>query len=446
MWKDVGPYGSSGHAHCSKLAINLRAYGSMLLVDSGRFQYNGEGLSETLNREYERTTSAHNTLIFDGKQQAASPAVAASPIANSSWRFTAEMDFVRGATSLYDGIAGSVTHQRGTVFTKVSAAKLPPYIVVVDKVTTDRARTVQAAWHAHPNANVTMSLPPGGAAKAAAATIVGVNIATKSMSSAKLHLIPSANAGGFAWSETQLVRGQYGNASAGLPWQGWYSDNYNGNSTAPTLVYNGNVPASGAVFAWLLVPEDASSSGSASASSNGDQADHHAKIGAASMRVVSSDSAGLVKTIVSINGVEEVVVVDLGPPPPPPPPPPPCPAHETRVECLGGSGSACAALSVPCPQEMKLDVVLVSGDDGSCSCAEYCATDWGGAIKAARPHWQGAASAAGNSTHSGPFAACGVAVCACVRGTHFCPKYAHECKEGCNVSGVPSPTDACIPA
>eukprot|EP01050_Picozoa_sp_SAG11_P007224 SAG11_NODE_594_length_8302_cov_1.386810_4_plen_101_part_00 len=42
--------GSSGHAHASKNALNLRFNNTMLLVDSGRFQYNGAGLSELLNR------------------------------------------------------------------------------------------------------------------------------------------------------------------------------------------------------------------------------------------------------------------------------------------------------------------------------------------------------------------------------------------------------------
>ena len=45
---DVGPYGSSGHAHRDKLTFNLRAFGSMLLVDSGRFAYNGNSFSHSL--------------------------------------------------------------------------------------------------------------------------------------------------------------------------------------------------------------------------------------------------------------------------------------------------------------------------------------------------------------------------------------------------------------
>ena len=101
MWFDTGnTYGSSGHAHCSKNAINLRVNGTMLLVDSGRFQYNGQGLSEKLNREYERTTTAHNSLTFDGKEQASEPHVATTPAPNSTWNFTTKSDFASGSSSL----------------------------------------------------------------------------------------------------------------------------------------------------------------------------------------------------------------------------------------------------------------------------------------------------------------------------------------------------------
>ena len=88
----------------------------MLLVDSGRFQYNGAGLSETLNREYERTTTAHNSLTFDGCEQAYAPAIASAPVANTSWSFSAARDFVSGSVSLYAGLQGTVTHQRGTMY------------------------------------------------------------------------------------------------------------------------------------------------------------------------------------------------------------------------------------------------------------------------------------------------------------------------------------------
>eukprot|EP01052_Picozoa_sp_SAG31_P068237 SAG31_NODE_27043_length_432_cov_0.774775_1_plen_76_part_01 len=73
-----------------------------------------------------------------------SPALATGPVPNSSWSFAADRDLVSGTMSLYAGLSGKVTHARTVLFSKESAKKLPPYIVVVDCVTTDRNRTVQA--------------------------------------------------------------------------------------------------------------------------------------------------------------------------------------------------------------------------------------------------------------------------------------------------------------
>ena len=62
---------------------------------------------------------------------------------SGSWHFGDAADFVRGLSTEYAGLLGTVVHQRGTLYVKASAAGLPPYIVVVDRVATDRARTVQ---------------------------------------------------------------------------------------------------------------------------------------------------------------------------------------------------------------------------------------------------------------------------------------------------------------
>ena len=358
MWMDVGnAYGSSGHAHASKNAINLRYNGTMLLVDSGRFQYNGVGLSEQLNRlvlhfalhlfsavfqlhlipssnctiliacrNYERTTTAHNTLTFDGCQQAYEPATAKTAVANASWRFTAASDFASGMSSLYDGIEGTVTHQRkkcalsttcgtvdpktasvrlsgGTLYTKTSAAGLPPYIVVVDRVTTDRSRTVQASWHAHPNSKVKYH------GEGHVATVTGVHTNSGKPAPTMLSIVPSTE---FAWKTATVVQGQVGNNSLGLPWQGWYSSTYNGNSSAPTLVYDGTVPKAGAAFGWLLIP----------------QADGSAGLLVASLAINSADANGTVSATVSIGDKQEDVFLALGRAPAPPPP---CAANEERI-------------------------------------------------------------------------------------------------------------------
>lgn len=41
-WFDVGPFGSSGHGHQCRTHLSVRLGSSHLLVDSGRFSYNGD--------------------------------------------------------------------------------------------------------------------------------------------------------------------------------------------------------------------------------------------------------------------------------------------------------------------------------------------------------------------------------------------------------------------
>ena len=98
--------------------------------------------------------------------------------------------------------------------------------------------------------------------------------------------------------------------------------------------------------------------------------------------------------------------------------------------------------ALACPTGTSVDVVFVSGDDGSCNCNEYCATDWSGRLKTLRPEWGGAASLFGNGT--APLG-CDPPVCACVQATHWCAKIEHECKLGCDSARVPTPRDFCRP-
>ena len=405
--------------HASKNAINLRAWNTMLLVDSGRFQYNGVGLSRELNREYERTTTAHNTLTFDGCQQQYQPALAKAPASNSTWSFGAAADFVRGESNLYQGLEGVVAHQRGVLYQKKSVSGLPQYLVVVDKVTTDRSRTVQASWHAHPNS--TVAFHSSGASGKYAATVSGVETGTTKPAATLLSIISSNDV---EWANASVVRGQVGNASTRLPWQGWYSSNYNGNSTAPTLVYDGKVPKTGAVFGWLLVPQKDGSMG----------------MPQASLKLHPAGSGGRVTAAVSIGGKRENVSLDLGPPPPTPPA---CAANEARIcgECKAWPKA------LACPKGQRVDFLTVTGDDGSCSCDEYCATDWSHAAQNERPKWTGATSAFGPASppFKCPGGPSGSLVCICVQATHFCPKIPHLCKSGCEAPGLPPARDFCVP-
>ena len=92
--------------------------------------------------------------------------------------------------------------------------------------------------------------------------------------------------------------------------------------------------------------------------------------------------------------------------------------------------------------------LTVTGDNGSCGCDEYCATDWDNAAKKQRPHWTGATSAFGSnsSAFKCPGIGAGPLVCICVQATHFCPKIAHLCKSGCDKPGAPVPQNYCVPS
>jgi hypothetical protein len=271
VWFDVGPYGSSGHAHRDKLQLVLHSRGAMLLADSGRFAYSGTDLSATLHVEYGRNTTAHNTLTFDGCDQLPLPALASGPVAPSTLVFTPAADTAYGNMTYYDGLGGPLVHTRGLAYTRAPAQWKDPkglsggtdgdFLVVVDAVTTDRPRSVQATWHTHPNATVTVDQATG------TGTVVGAVASTGKPSAARACVIPAVGAAKAAdlrlvtpsWSSVTTVRGQYQNTSNGTRWQGWYSQSYDDAWPASTLVYQaagvwGGSPTTSALFAWLIVP------------------------------------------------------------------------------------------------------------------------------------------------------------------------------------------------
>lgn len=108
--------------------------------------------------------------------------------------------------------------------------------VVVDRVVSDRNRSVQGLWHAHPNCrvSVTSDLQPV-AHVVDNETHIGIDV------------VPMT--GGTQWVKTVIINGQ---TTPVL--QGWYSPNYGSYSPSPTVSYTGNAPAGRSTFAWLLVP------------------------------------------------------------------------------------------------------------------------------------------------------------------------------------------------
>jgi hypothetical protein len=226
---DIGPYGSSGHAHRDKLHLNIRPYGSLVLVDSGRFTYQGDG--SIFHSQYAPFTRAHNTFTIDGCNQAAAPATASKSIDNSTWTITDAYDYARGTISAYDDLEGTASHTRAVLYVKGQ------YWVVVDVIDTDRPRAIQATWHAHPNSSVhvdphtfeaNVTGVPRGAVKIVAATGAHTQ-----------------------WENVSIVAGQQ--PPEHKDFQGWYSETYLDHRPAPTLIYDAAIKGP-SVFAWLLHP------------------------------------------------------------------------------------------------------------------------------------------------------------------------------------------------
>lgn len=251
IWFDIGPYGTSGHAHHDKLSLMLHARGAMLLVDSGRFAYQGTDLSATLHSQYASTTHAHNTITIDGLDQQPLPAKATAPVPAESWTTGATVDTAYGSMSLYNGLLGNATHFRAVHYAHPPAGSVDgDWIAVIDIVRGDRQRALQATWHLHPNSTVSIDTSTGTAA------VGGVTGESGEPASAQVCVVMAAGAAAAHWDvgSPHIVQGQYQNATTHTAWQGWYSNSYDDAWAAPTLVYDATAAASDVVFGWLLVP------------------------------------------------------------------------------------------------------------------------------------------------------------------------------------------------
>ena len=104
-WFDCGPYGSSCHSHRDKLHLSVRAHGEHLLVDSGRFSYDGE--MAKFRSHYGSLTQAHNTIQVDHAQQVGILGPSKAPISNTTWNIAADGDFAFASTE-FEALEGLV--------------------------------------------------------------------------------------------------------------------------------------------------------------------------------------------------------------------------------------------------------------------------------------------------------------------------------------------------
>lgn len=219
---DIGPWGT-GHQHNDKLHLSVSAFGRDLLVDAGRFAYQGEVARKF--RKYATGSFGHNVVLVDGKGQAAGVARAEAPLASDLYTITPEYDYGSGTFDQFSGVGGKFSHTRSMVFVRGK------FWVVVDQLQTDRPRQIETLWHWHPSCNV----------ETETSGIVRTN-----NDRGNLEIIPVGNPD---WN-VSMVKGQETPTI-----QGWYSKMYNTYEPNPTTIYSSELK-SGDSFVWILWPSE----------------------------------------------------------------------------------------------------------------------------------------------------------------------------------------------
>lgn len=218
---DIGPWGS-GHQHNDKMHVSVFAFGRDLLVDCGRFAYRGEVADKF--RKYATGSASHNLLLIDGKGQAPGPKVTEEPVSKKDYLITEDYDLGRGTFSEFTGLEGTCKHTRTLFYSRGDLW------VVVDKVSTDRPRKIDALWHWHPECEIVVD---------------GEKVSTKN-EKGNLQIVP---AGDQKW-EVKMVEGQEQPEI-----QGWYSKEYNIYEPNPTTIYTTKIE-SNSTFVWVLYPSE----------------------------------------------------------------------------------------------------------------------------------------------------------------------------------------------
>ena len=234
-WFDVGPFGSSSHGHRDKTHLSIRIGAVQLLVDAGRFSYDGN--LAHFRTDYAVQSTGHNVLLIDGKGQVNTPAKATAPLPANEWSISTDTDRARGSIT-FEGLAGRANHTRSIVYQRGR------FWVVVDRVDSDRARSVEALWHAHPNSTMMVPPPPlsGGTTTRIVdnTTRVGLDIVSATAVGMR---------GGSSWDSVEVIIGQTKPVL-----QGWHSPRYGTYSASPVLSCKAQLASGRRTFAWLLVP------------------------------------------------------------------------------------------------------------------------------------------------------------------------------------------------
>jgi hypothetical protein len=231
---DAGVYGTN-HQHNDKLHLSIRAHNKHLLVDSGRFAYQGS-IAEKFRAPYARHSRGHNVILVDGLGQDAYTPEADAPhlFCRISDRFDFAIGtFAEGFTPEHTSPSRpwhslNKTEKQASQNAKHSRATL--YLrglgwIVLDRMTAKGNHTITPLWHFHPDCTVDKNKDV---------------LATNNKTPGNLRLAPIGNQD---WT-VDLAKGQ---ETPEL--QGWYSPNYGKVEPATCAVYNTTI-TDHAAFGW----------------------------------------------------------------------------------------------------------------------------------------------------------------------------------------------------
>ncbi len=209
------------HGNADALSIDVSGYGETLLMDPGRYIYEGPW------RVWFKSTSAHNTVTVDGRDS--------SELADEwmfktkaestlhAWSSTDRFDYVDGSHNGFERLSDPVTHRRRIVLLK------PRFWLVVDELTAGARHQYDQYWHFGPQARVIRD----NDLSVTAIYENGAGILVKPILSDGLSL--------------KQYRGSTD------PIQGWVSYDYAVKMEAPALQYS-KTAGQGTTLATLLIP------------------------------------------------------------------------------------------------------------------------------------------------------------------------------------------------
>lgn len=141
---DAGAFGAgtAGHSHADALSLVVRDGDETLLLDPGTYRY----MSEPEQREWFRSTAAHNTLRIDGRDQA-------DPVNLFRWSNVPQVEVLEWVTSdECDWLHASCRYRDLAHHRRVAFLKRPRLVVVLDEAIGVGEHELEQFWHTGPNA------------------------------------------------------------------------------------------------------------------------------------------------------------------------------------------------------------------------------------------------------------------------------------------------------